>query len=300
MSSGLVFKIQRFSLLDGPGIRTMVFLKGCTMRCAWCFNPESHECYCEVIHNSGQCTGCNACYRVCPAGAVGQAFGDNKIDKTLCTNCGKCVQVCPSHAMKMYGERKTAEEVADIVKKDKAFYKNGGGVTLTGGEVTLQKDFTCDILRLCREDGIHTALETSGYCAWEDLEKILQYTDYVMYDIKLIDRDKHKFFTGVGNDLIFENAVRISKMGKPWIVRIPIIPGCNDTPKDLEQFSDFIKNRLHLDYVQLNPYELLGVSKYEKLRREYSLVSVQPPSKERMEEISKAFNDKGIRTQIGG
>ncbi|MGE4485749.1 MAG: glycyl-radical enzyme activating protein [Oscillospiraceae bacterium] len=298
IDSGIVFKIQRHSLHDGPGIRTTVFLKGCPIRCAWCFNPESHLTGCEVIHYPEKCIGCGRCFEVCEQKAISKE--GNRLNKRLCNNCGACVEACPAFAMQVLGRRMSSDEVVDEVLKDRAFYGEHGGVTLSGGEVAFQKDFACGILKKSKREHIHTAIETCGYAKWDDLRQILEYTDLVFFDIKVLDKERHKRYTGADNTLILENAVKTSRTGIPLIICVPVIPGYNDDEKEMNDIAGFIEQKIHPSAVHLHPYELLGVKKYEMLDREYQLKQVKPSEEAAVKKISDIFTSYGLKTQIGG
>lgn len=300
---GLLFKYQRHSLHDGPGIRTLVFLKGCPMRCLWCFNPESHNFSEEVVHYPEKCLGCNLCLKACPIpGAIKEIDGKKTIDRQRCNHCGRCAEVCVTGGMTRIGTWVAADDVVDVVQKDKVFYdKSGGGVTLSGGEVTLQGPFACEILMKCKAKGIHTAIETSGYSQWDSLKSLLNYTDLVFYDLKVIDAGKHVAFTGVDNAVILENAKRIAGLGIPMIIRIPIVPGYTDSKCDLKHAAEFIASELtDREGVHLLPYETVGVAKYERLGREYALKEVIPPSNGSLADIGAMFDRYGLKVQIGG
>lgn len=300
---GLIFKFQRHALHDGPGIRTLVFFKGCPLRCLWCFNPESQEKNIEVVHYEEKCIGCNLCLKVCPIpGAIEVENGKKKINRFLCNNCAKCTKVCMTGGMTAIGSYKEVDEVFAVIEKDRIFYENsGGGVTLSGGEVTLQGSFATKLLKKCKEKGIHTAIETCGFTKWENFQKILQYTDLVFFDIKVIDSQKHKEYTGVSNDLILDNARKIANLGVPLVIRIPIIPGYTDSDNNLLGIAKFIKEELKgVKRIDVLPYEQIGISKYKRLGRKYFLESVDPPSKSHMEQVKEIFKSYGFNVQIGG
>jgi pyruvate formate lyase activating enzyme len=300
---GLLFKYQRHSLHDGPGIRTLVFLKGCPMRCLWCFNPESQNLSEEVIHYPEKCLGCTLCLKACPIpGALKERDGKKAIDRQRCNHCGRCAEVCVTGAMTRIGTWVASDDVLGVVQKDKVFYhKSGGGVTLSGGEVTFQEPFACEILLKCKAQGIHTVIETSGCSQWDSLRSLLHYTDLVFYDLKVIDAGKHAAFTGVDNAVILENAKRIARLGVPMIIRIPIIPGYTDSRCDLKQAAEFIASELtDIAGVHLLPYETVGVAKYERLGREYALKEIIPPANGFLTDIQAMFERYGLKVQIGG
>ena len=270
-SSGMVYNIQRYSIHDGPGIRTTVFLKGCPLRCFWCQNPESQKSFPELFATAEKCVSCGACVAACPNHAsVFNSEGVVVVDRSKCTCCGKCAEICPNDARSVMGKRMTVEEVVSVVRKDINFYKtSNGGVTVSGGDSVAQPDFACAILKKCREEGIHTTIETSAYARWEVFERILANTDLVYMDIKCIDRELHKKCTGVYNDMILENAKKTAELGKPMLIRTPVIPGFNDDPAELEKIADFVKNELHQERMELLKYNKLCMSKYIRLDREY-------------------------------
>ena len=300
---GVVFKFQRHSLHDGPGIRTLVFFKGCPLRCRWCFNPESQEKRAEVIHYPERCIGCNLCLKACPIeGAIQDRAGKKSIDRHRCDNCGRCAEACLTGGMTKMGLLLDADEVVDVVRKDRVFYdRSGGGVTLSGGEVTYQSEFACEILSRCKALGIHTAFETCGYTSWDHLERLLNHTDLVLYDLKVMDEEKHLAFTGVHIAVILENARRMARSETPMVIRIPVIPGYTDARSDLEHTAEFIRSELRtIEGVHLLPYETVGVAKYERLGREYTLEEVEPPSDGYLAAVKKIFEGCGLRVQVRG
>jgi len=300
---GLVFNIQRYCIHDGPGIRTIVFLKGCPLRCLWCQNPEGMLPRPEIFLYKEKCFGCGRCVITCPAKAIEIYEGKSRTNRDLCKRCGKCVEVCPTEARVLMGKWFTPEEVFNVVVRDRVFYEtSGGGVTLSGGEPLAQPEFTIAVLKLCRDAGIHTAIETSGYASWEVLRRVLEYTDLILYDFKHMDPRKHKEYTGVSNELILENARRISRESSvPIWARVPIIPGYNDSFENFEATARFIANELGKAVKQVNllPYHRLGESKYERLERSYSL-AIEPPTEEHMLRLKKIFESYGLETYIGG
>ena len=238
---GIVFNIQRFSIHDGPGIRTTVFLKGCTLRCFWCHNPEGIRPQLENQFYPERCIGCGECVTVCPEGA--QSMGENgrAYDRERCKVCGKCVEICYAGALLRMGNRTSAGEVCAEALRDRAFYQSsGGGVTLSGGEPVMQRDFSRAILEGCKAEGLHTAIETAGHYRWEDLAGLLPFVDLVMMDIKHMDRRKHHRATGVTNERILANATRLAGTGLPLLFRIPVVPTVNDTEDEIAAIARFV------------------------------------------------------------
>lgn len=276
-NSGIIFNIQNFSVHDGPGIRTIIFLKGCPLNCLWCANPESQCQNYELAYRIQKCIGCGLCKDKCRKNAISIDNNKVSIDDKLCNKCFDCVDSCPSKALHVIGERKTVEEVLDIVEQDSIFYVNSeGGLTLSGGEPLLQSEFAISILKEAKYRRINCAIETSGYVRWEVLNEACKYLDYVLYDIKSMDTKKHKQFVGTSNELILENFQKMCKQFKdlPILVRTPVIPGFNDEKEEIQKVYDFIKQFQNVKY-ELLPYHRLGEPKYKSLGREYPLGEIK-------------------------
>jgi pyruvate formate lyase activating enzyme len=235
-TQGKIFNIQHYSIHDGPGIRTTVFFMGCPLRCLWCQNPESQGFQPVIFFDAGKCVGCGQCVEACPEGAIQVIEGKSQTNRDQCKGRGNCVEVCPYDARSLMGRNAIAGEVFEAVNSDAIFYQNsGGGVTISGGDPVAQPDFAISILKLCRDAGIHTAIETCGFAKWDILKAILDYTDLVLYDIKHMDATRHKKYTAVSNELILDNAKRIrAGLNLPMLARLPIIPGYNDSLENLK------------------------------------------------------------------
>jgi len=289
---GLIFNIQRFSLHDGPGIRTVVFFKGCPLRCLWCHNPEGQFLKKEMVFWDERCIGCKTCLNTCPNSAVN--------DTEKCLLCGKCVEACPSGAREIAGREMTVEEVMDEIKKDIPFYEeSSGGVTFSGGEPLLQKDFLISLLEFCKEKGINTAIETCGYSSWEVLSNVSRLTDLFLFDLKIMDEESHRKFTGVSNNIILENLRKLSSVHKKIIVRIPVIPGVNDNIENINKTADFILS-LGIKEAHLLPFHSAGIEKYRRLRREYKFTIDDFQRKDGLSLFSNIFKEKKINVKIGG
>ena len=295
---GTIFNVEGYAVYDGPGIRTIVFLKGCPLTCFWCQNPEGHEPQCQLAFFPDNCIGCGRCASACPNEAVERIEGKSVMNWDKCRRCFKCVEVCLTEARKIMGKLVTAEEVVEEVIKDMPFYRrSGGGITLSGGEPLMQADFASKILRLCKERNISTAIEISGFADKNDFTKVLRYTDFIYYDLKHMDSKKHKAGVGVGNEMILENLNRIP-MNMTVIVRVPIVPGYNDSRKNILDTAEFVEKLNKVKKIELLPYNKLGVSKYERLGKKYLLPNIELPSHEEMSRLKNVVETCGIPCEI--
>ena len=286
--SGTIFDIKRFAVHDGPGIRTTVFFKGCPLRCLWCHNPESMKIQRQIVFFENKCIGCGECFKRCPNGAVEATPQGRKYYRDKCVLCGTCVEYCYAEATVMQGREISVEEVVEEVEKDVPFYENsGGGVTLSGGEPAMQPEFCIAVLRKCREAGMHTTLDTSGHVKWDTFSRILEYVDLLLYDIKHMDPQKHKEYTGVSNELILSNLKKLDGLGIPIEIRMPMIPGLNDSEENLSAAAQFLSKMKNVQRIKLLPYHRLGEGKYERLDMQYSLKDVESPDKTRMRELTE-------------
>jgi pyruvate formate lyase activating enzyme len=299
---GLIFHIIHGSFVDGYGTRTTVFLKGCPLRCLWCCNPEGQKKHIELKVTASQCSGCEKCLSRCPSAAI--SLDTEKkvhVDRALCTNCGQCLEVCFTGALDLFGKHYTIEELFREVKKDEQYYRaSGGGVTIGGGEATCQSRFTLDFIRKCKENYIHTALDTCGYITDENGLEALEKVDLALFDIKGMDSAEHRRHTGVPNELILENLRRRDATRKPVIIRIPLIPGHTDGDSNLRATAEFLATLKSVDRVDLLAFHEFGKVKYEQLGMEYHVSGVKPVSQERLEDIKSFFERHGLRTQLGG
>lgn len=285
MTTGIVFDIKKFSIHDGPGIRTTIFFKGCPLRCWWCHNPESQSPEPELVWRENRCIGCGACREACGQGAIG---ADLSVNAGLCTLCGDCVAACYAEAREMVGREMSVAEVMAEIERDVPFYdESGGGATFSGGEPLAQPDFLLALLRACRERGIHTTVDTCGYAPWEVVDRVREYTDLFLYDLKLMDDARHRKYTGVSNEPILRNLRRLAELGQAIILRVPIVPGVNDRDECLRRIAGFAASLPNLAGIEPLAYHRIGIEKYRRMGKEYRLAEVVPPDEERMEQVRR-------------
>jgi pyruvate formate lyase activating enzyme len=305
-TKGRVFNIQRYSIHDGAGIRTLVFLKGCPLRCLWCCNPESQKSEPELGFIESRCVGsveCGApCLSMCHIGAI-QLNGQGKpsIDRKACDACRKCVEACDKDALKVVGRGMTVDEVMAEVEKDRPFYRrSGGGMTVGGGEPLAQYEFAAEVIEAAHEAYLHTALETSGCAPWSHLDVVLKHVDLLQFDLKHMDPAKHQELTGQSNELILENLKKVLSVKAPQdvIIRIPIVPGCNDSVENIREAAEFVAE-LGFSQVELVPYHRLGVSKYAQYGKVYPLTACQPAPQEHLDELKKIVKESGLTETAG-
>lgn len=302
---GIVFHIIHGSFVDGPGVRTTVFLKGCPLRCLWCCNPEGQELHPEIKLTRSKCNQCGNCVKACSVGAIVlncNATGNKiEINRQLCTNCGKCIEVCFTGALEFFGQSMTVDQVYNVVERNREYYRrSGGGVTIGGGEPTLQPHFTYAFMRKCQENGIQVAIDTCGYVTTKIGLRILEEADLLLFDVKGLDPEEHRRNTGVSNRVILDVLARLGEMGRPIIIRMPLIPGYNDSDRGIANTAEFLRRYESVEEIDLLPYHKFGTVKYEQLGREYRLSSVQAPAEEHTERIKSILESCGLRTQIGG
>lgn len=296
--NGLVFNIQRFSIHDGPGIRTTVFMKGCPLACRWCSNPESHNRQPEIMVFGTRCIGCRKCVETCLRGAITLTDRVSTIDWKKCNRCLDCARVCPSGAIEQIGRYVSVEELVDELARDALFYSNSkGGVTFSGGEPLLQWRFVKEACQQCKEKGIHTALDTSGYARWDIIEQILEYTDLVLYDVKHTDNLKHIHGTGKSCEIILHNLEKTAAMVRTWL-RVPLVPTFNDSESFLKDISQ-VARKLGVEKISLLPYHEWGKSKYAGLGRPYPFEGRSPLTDQCINEYKKLVQPRGVQVAIG-
>lgn len=305
VTTGRVFNIQRFSIHDGPGIRTTVFLKGCPLRCFWCHNPEGLRPQLEVQFTPSRCMACGECVRACATGAQELGPSGRVFHRDRCTNCGACVAVCYAEALQFNGKEMTTEQVMAEVMLDNAFYQSsGGGVTLSGGEPLLQHQFALALLETCKAAGLHTAVETTTHTRWDYIEAALPLIDLFMVDIKHFDPTQHRASTGVSNRVILANIRRLAATGKPIIFRIPVIPTVNDTPMAIQAIAGFVRERMagRADggaglSLELLPFHRLATDKYASLGMEYRAAHLTALTKHTMAQLVAAAQEAGVNAK---
>jgi pyruvate formate lyase activating enzyme len=312
--TGKVYDIQGFSVQDGPGIRTTVFLKGCPLRCPWCHSPESQAFHEQLSWMEMKCPGideCGNCLKACTKGAitpgrtakhpVTQADVQHiHIDRSICDNCGNCTTVCYHKSLYICGTDYTVDELLNRLAKDIPFYnESGGGVTVSGGEALSQPEFTLQLLKGLKALGINTALDTTGHAQFKFIEQVLPYTDLFLYDLKHMDSEQHRIVIGVKNELILENALKIAKAGGKMQIRIPVIPNFNDSEENIRKTGEFCKSLGEaITLIQLLPYHNLGVMKYQRIDDSKAVLEAPPPSEEKIQSLKKILTDMGLPVTV--
>ena len=298
---GIVFDIKKFSIHDGPGIRTTVFFKGCPLSCWWCHNPEGQAPEPELVFWESRCIRCGTCDAVCTQGAISWDGDVVSTDGENCTLCGDCVEVCYAEAREIAGREITVAQVMTEIERDIPFYdESGGGVTFSGGEPLFQLGFLLALLRACKEKEIHTAVDTCGFVTWGTLDSIREHVDLFLFDLKLMDDARHRKFTGVSNELILKNLQTLSQRGHHIDLRLPIIPGINDDDENIRQTGAFAAALPRLNRVDILPYHHAALEKYNRLNKVYRLPEIRPPSDERTAEIAQILEEFGLQVKIGG
>ena len=301
LDKGIVFDVKKYSVHDGPGIRTTVFLKGCPLNCWWCHNPESQSMERERIFHGSRCIQCGACLGACPQGAIAWDGVGPVTDGARCSLCGACVEACYAEAREMVGQEMTVAQVMTEIERDVAFYdESGGGVTFSGGEPLAQPGFLLGLLEASKGREIHTALDTCGQAAWETLDRVRGYVDLFLYDLKVMDEARHKTYTGVSNRLILSNLVRLSELGHEIVLRVPVMPGINNDHESMARIGTFAAALPALLRVDLLPYHHTAAAKYERLGRVYPLAGMRPPSDEVMAEAGRILSGFDLEVKIGG
>lgn len=297
-TEGLIFNIQRFSLHDGPGIRTTVFMKGCPLKCLWCSNPESQDPFPHLMARDINCLRCGACARACDRGAITVDAESRHIDREKCDNCLTCVSACQYDSLLSCGRYVNVEEVLAEVLRDRDFYANsGGGVTVSGGEPLSQPEFVGGLLASCKTEGLHTALDTTGYAAWEIMEPLLKLVDLVLFDVKHLDQEQHRNATGVDNRVIMENLKRASARVPTWI-RVPLIAGFNDAEDQIRELAEFA-NCFGVRKISLLPYHEGGMSKSTQIGKKYRFLDAHAPTNHHLNRLQEIIEGEGVPVSVG-
>ncbi len=301
MTTGTIFNIMRFAVNDGPGIRTTVFLKGCPLACTWCHNPEGLHPAMEVAYRPDRCAHCGACIEACPEHALADAPEGVERAVDLCVSCGTCAGACVTDARELMGREITVAELMKEVLKDRVFYdESGGGVTFSGGEPLLQYDFLTGALAACRKADVHTAVETTGFTSWERLSALIPFTRLFLYDLKVMDAERHRQFTGVSNLRILENLRALAATRAPVTVRVPLVPGVNDDEENIRAVARFVADLGTVPPVHLLPFHAGASGKYHALGMAYAMEDLRSPSQERVQSLASIFTAHGIAVHIGG
>ncbi len=291
-NKGRIFNLQRFSTSDGPGIRTVIFFKGCPLNCSWCHNPESKSSKAQILFKNELCIGCGKCIEVCSLKGHTLEKGKHIFLREECKGCGECANNCCTKALELCGEEKTAEEIINIALRDQPFYKEaGGGITLSGGEPLMQYEFCLELLRLAKENNLHTAIETSGY-SLKDITALNEFTDLWLYDIKVLNEQDHIKYIGASNKVILENLYKLNSMGANIILRCPVIPHINMNPAHFEKLSRLANSLANLTEIHLEPYHPLGISKAQLLGKNQSYQNEKFLEPSALQPFAKALKEK--------
>lgn len=302
MPNGYIFDIKRYAIHDGPGIRTTVFFKGCPLRCVWCHNPEGIALFPELMVSQSRCdANCDSCVSKCPLNVLIKSNGHISVDRMKCNLCGCCAEACAYEALEFAGKEVTVSELMEEVEKDRIFFdESSGGVTISGGEPFEQLSFLLEFLAELKAKGFRVSLDTSGYALFEGLMKASYFVDRFLYDLKILDSAKHEEYTGVPNDLILDNLLKLSEEKIPFDIRIPLIAGINDDKRNIRETIEFLLSLKTKPRVSLLAYHSGGCEKYKRLGRDMPVQAFESPSEERMDEIMRLLVDNGFSAKKGG
>ena len=300
-ATGVIFDLKKFAIHDGPGIRTTVFFKGCPLTCRWCHNPEGMTAAVQRIYRQERCIGCGECMDVCPRQAIRRTAAGMLADLSKCELCRTCADHCPSEAIEFIGRKVSVAEVVRQIEKDIAFYdESGGGVTFSGGEPLLQPEFLLELLDACGRLGLHRTVDTSGYADTALLLKVARKTDLFLYDLKLMDAEKHLRYTGVSNQQILANLTQLSQNDARIQLRVPVIPGINSDAQNIDQIADFVSSLGGVEHIGLLPFHNSARGKYRRLGMQWISAPIQPPAGELLQRIAVRLKKSGLKVTIGG
>ena len=302
MKQTLIFDVKRYAINDGPGVRITIFLKGCSMTCDWCHNPESQSAYTQKMYSEHKCIGCQECVKACQQNACTLTANGIITDSQACILCGTCAEVCPAKATEMSGEEMSVERIMEMIKKETIFMdQSEGGVTFSGGEPLLHHEFLLELLKECGKEGIHRCVDTTGFATTEVLMKIARNTEYFLYDLKMMDSVKHKQYTGVPNEGILKNLKLLAASGAEINIRIPLIHGVNDDEENIQQSAAFIASlKGEKKQVNILPYHNIASKKYEKLGQIYNPGIMAQPDEDRQQYVLDVFKSYGLKAMVGG
>ena len=296
---GVIFDVKKYSIHDGPGVRTTVHFKGCPLACWWCHNPESQGTKPAILLRSERCIACGTCMKVCPVKAISVQKGVLVTNPELCRGCGKCCDACPAEAREICGRSYTVPELMEQLRKDEPFFRDGGGVTFSGGEPLMQPEFLLEALQACEAEGYHTAIDTSGYCKTETILEIAKHASLFLYDIKQMDPVLHKKYTGLDNALILKNLQAISEAGAVINIRLPFMPGLNSDDEELHKIGALVKNLKGITFVSILPYHTAAKGKHDRWHMAYKLNELQPPTDELINHAADILKSYGLKIHIG-
>lgn len=298
---GIIFDIKKYSIHDGPGVRVAVHMKGCPLSCWWCHNPESQSMMPMVLVRPEKCIGCGTCIRECPQKAISMTGGGIEVDRSKCVTCGRCTEVCPAAVYEMCGKYMTVEELMTAISKDEIFFRDsGGGITFTGGEPFMQPEFLLAALCACEELGFHRAVDTCGFVRSDILLEAAKHTNLFLYDVKHMDPQEHKKYTGADNVIILENLVKLSEAGAKINVRFPYMPGLNSSDENVSALGEFVSKLKGITAVNILPYHAVARGKHERWHMEYKLNDLLPPTENRLRKAASILESYGLKTHIGG
>jgi pyruvate formate lyase activating enzyme len=300
VTEGTVLRLERFAIHDGPGIRTTVFLKGCPLRCAWCHSPESQDPDPEFMPLPDRCVRCGACTAACPQHALAPAADARAVTPPECTVCGECATACPSGARELVGYRTTVPALVALLERDRIFYdESGGGVTFSGGEPLMQPEFVIESVGASKDAGMHVAVDTCGLCDSDALLEVASMADLFLFDLKIMDEDRHRAYTGASNIRVLQNLERLAAVHRNIVIRFPLIPGVNDDDENVRAMGAFLAS-LRLTRVDVLPYHRAGLAKYQRLHRPYALSGTQPPPADSRTHVSRLLEGCGLLVNPGG